>query len=380
MLKNLISRCFTYPKIKLIPAVLEYEVLIIGHNLYSEVIEFLFDFETDIKKNNLLYAHTLEELEKLCVEINAISELEKQTIYKIHLFNSNYYDTSALKQNSLKNTVCFSDQTTLLSKLKKFGSAYFFFLKLLSLFESDLISESICVNSLNKLIFSLLKFESELSFVFTLSLPTLLNNNFQDKLLQLAKLCNTLPEFQELFRKLYCRNYSLNNLTDTPISKKLIRLYDIIKKELSSSTEKYVPKNILVETSAEQLKPTRDFSKYFQEFPLPPTLYFVECSHFFQKYLGEGEKAVTEFFNLRKNSTYNILWIQNIELIGDKNLTCQFAQSLLTTMQIELDGISQISSKNSLVIATTNNPVSKLHYSLTRPGRFDIWLNDRNLC
>lgn len=359
---------------------MEYEIYLIGYNLYCEIIEFLFNFETNIYKNHLLYAHTLDELEKLCIEINSILELEKQIVFRIHLFNAQYYDLNTFKQNSIKNCICLDNQTTLTTKLSKFKSAFPFFQKLMSLFETELISESMFINSINNFLHLLLKFKSDLNFVFAASFTTLLDFNFQNRLVQLARLSNDSTMFQDLFMRLCFRNYSLHSLTNVQVSKKLLRVYDIIRNELIKSGEKeYKQKNILIETSAEQLKPKSDFTQYFQNFLLPPTLYFVECSQFFQKYLGEGEKAVTEFFNLRKNNTYNILWIQNIELIGNKNISCQFAQSLLTTIQIELDGISLAYNKKSLVVATTNDPLNELHYSLTRPGRFDIWLNDLNL-
>ena len=92
-----------------------------------------------------------------------------------------------------------------------------------------------------------------------------------------------------------------------------------------------------------------------------------------QKYIGEGGRMVRELFELAKQKSPSIIFIDEIDSIGSKRLdvaTSGDREVQRTLMQLlsEIDGFENLD--NVKVIAATNRP-ELLDAALLRPGRFD---------
>ena len=92
-----------------------------------------------------------------------------------------------------------------------------------------------------------------------------------------------------------------------------------------------------------------------------------------QKYIGEGGRMVRELFELARQKSPAIIFIDEIDSIGSKRLdvaTSGDREVQRTLMQLlsEIDGFENLD--NVKVIAATNRP-ELLDAALLRPGRFD---------
>ena len=92
-----------------------------------------------------------------------------------------------------------------------------------------------------------------------------------------------------------------------------------------------------------------------------------------QKYIGEGGRLVRELFDLARDKSPSIIFIDEIDAIGSKRLdnsTSGDREVQRTLMQLlaELDGFDSL--QNVKIIAATNRP-ELLDKALLRPGRFD---------
>ena len=92
-----------------------------------------------------------------------------------------------------------------------------------------------------------------------------------------------------------------------------------------------------------------------------------------QKYIGEGGRLVRELFDLAKEKSPAIIFIDEIDSIGSKRLDSSTSgdrevQRTLMQLLSEMDGFE--SNQNVKIIAATNRP-ELLDKALLRPGRFD---------
>ncbi|MGB1436499.1 MAG: AAA family ATPase [Candidatus Thalassarchaeaceae archaeon] len=92
-----------------------------------------------------------------------------------------------------------------------------------------------------------------------------------------------------------------------------------------------------------------------------------------QKYIGEGGRLVRELFDLAKQKSPTIIFIDEIDAIGSKRLDSSTSgdrevQRTLMQLLAEMDGFDD--SSNIKIIATTNRP-ELLDKALLRPGRLD---------
>ena len=103
-----------------------------------------------------------------------------------------------------------------------------------------------------------------------------------------------------------------------------------------------------------------------------------------QKFIGEGGRLVRELFDLAKEKSPSIIFIDEIDSIGSKRLDSSTSgdrevQRTLMQLLSEMDGFE--TKQNVKIIAATNRP-ELLDKALLRPGRFDriieIGLPDRD--
>lgn len=92
-----------------------------------------------------------------------------------------------------------------------------------------------------------------------------------------------------------------------------------------------------------------------------------------QKYIGEGGRLVRELFDLAKQKSPTIIFIDEIDAIGSKRLDSSTSgdrevQRTLMQLLAEMDGFDATS--NIKIIAATNRP-ELLDKALLRPGRLD---------
>ncbi len=96
-------------------------------------------------------------------------------------------------------------------------------------------------------------------------------------------------------------------------------------------------------------------------------------SELVQKYIGEGARMVRELFELAKEKSPSIIFIDEIDSIGAKRLDSitsgdREVQRTLVQLLAEMDGFDP--RGNVRVLAATNRP-DILDPALLRPGRFD---------
>ncbi len=96
-------------------------------------------------------------------------------------------------------------------------------------------------------------------------------------------------------------------------------------------------------------------------------------SELVQKYIGEGARLVRELFELAKEKSPTIVFIDELDAIGAKRLEVATSgdrevQRTLMQLLAELDGFDPIGDVK--LIAATNRP-DILDEALLRPGRFD---------
>ena len=92
-----------------------------------------------------------------------------------------------------------------------------------------------------------------------------------------------------------------------------------------------------------------------------------------QKYIGEGGRLVRELFDLARQRSPAIIFIDEIDAIGAKRLDAATSgdrevQRTLMQLLAEMDGFSEV--RDVKIIAATNRP-ELLDEALLRPGRFD---------
>tara|TARA_B100000902_G_C27259227_1_gene889697 strand:+ start:100 stop:1350 length:1251 start_codon:yes stop_codon:yes gene_type:complete len=92
-----------------------------------------------------------------------------------------------------------------------------------------------------------------------------------------------------------------------------------------------------------------------------------------QKYIGEGGRLVRELFDLARQRSPAIIFIDEIDAIGAKRLDSATSgdrevQRTLMQLLAEMDGFSEVPGVK--IIAATNRP-ELLDEALLRPGRFD---------
>jgi proteasome regulatory subunit len=97
------------------------------------------------------------------------------------------------------------------------------------------------------------------------------------------------------------------------------------------------------------------------------------ASELAQKYIGEGGRMVRELFDLARERSPSIIFIDEIDAIGAKRLDSATSgdrevQRTLMQLLAELDGFDSLSDVK--FIAATNRP-DILDEALLRPGRFD---------
>lgn len=99
----------------------------------------------------------------------------------------------------------------------------------------------------------------------------------------------------------------------------------------------------------------------------------IVASEFVNKYLGEGSRIVRDVFDLAKEKTPAIIFIDEIDAIGTKRMgetqgADREVQRTLMQLLAELDGFD---SRGDIgIIGATNRP-DILDEALLRPGRFD---------
>ena len=92
-----------------------------------------------------------------------------------------------------------------------------------------------------------------------------------------------------------------------------------------------------------------------------------------QKYIGEGGRMVRELFELAREKSPSIIFIDEIDSIGSKRLDTATSgdrevQRTLMQLLAEMDGFDSVDDIK--IIAATNRP-ELLDRALLRPGRFD---------
>ncbi len=96
-------------------------------------------------------------------------------------------------------------------------------------------------------------------------------------------------------------------------------------------------------------------------------------SELVRKYIGEGARLVRELFDLAREKSPSILFIDEIDAIGARRLDLSTSgdrevQRTLMQLLAEMDGFDPLG--NVKIIAATNRP-DILDEALVRPGRFD---------
>jgi proteasome regulatory subunit len=96
-------------------------------------------------------------------------------------------------------------------------------------------------------------------------------------------------------------------------------------------------------------------------------------SELVQKYIGEGARLVRELFEMAKDKSPSIVFIDELDSIGAKRLDVATSgdrevQRTLMQLLAELDGFNSIGEVK--IVAATNRP-DILDEALLRPGRFD---------
>jgi proteasome regulatory subunit len=102
----------------------------------------------------------------------------------------------------------------------------------------------------------------------------------------------------------------------------------------------------------------------------------IVASEFVRKYIGEGARLVREVFELAKEKSPSIIFIDEIDAVAAKRLKSSTSgdrevQRTLMQLLAELDGFE--ARGNVGIVAATNRP-DILDPALLRPGRFDRFI------
>ncbi|KAG5440297.1 hypothetical protein PCANB_001867 [Pneumocystis canis] len=100
------------------------------------------------------------------------------------------------------------------------------------------------------------------------------------------------------------------------------------------------------------------------------SFFFMSGSEFDEMYVGIGAKRVRELFNIAKDRSPSIVFIDELDAIGSKRnpKDSAYIKQTLNQLLVELDGF--LNKEGVVIMAATNFPES-LDPALTRPGRFD---------
>lgn len=114
----------------------------------------------------------------------------------------------------------------------------------------------------------------------------------------------------------------------------------------------------------------------------------VPCTSLIHKELGGSERCVHKLFEAVRAAAPCILVLDGIENIapvrGHDNTSEGTMDRLLSTLLIEMDGVSRVGQSNSgdgiAVIGITHNPISWIDPALLRPGRLEKCIHTEKPC
>lgn len=102
---------------------------------------------------------------------------------------------------------------------------------------------------------------------------------------------------------------------------------------------------------------------------LSSSFFSISAAAVFQMYLGESERVVRELFELARQRSPAVIFIDEIDaMVGKRGQNTGVSERVLSTFLNEMDGVSALN--DVVVVAATNRP-DALDDALMRPGRFD---------
>lgn len=102
---------------------------------------------------------------------------------------------------------------------------------------------------------------------------------------------------------------------------------------------------------------------------LSSSFFSISAASVFQMYLGESERVVRELFELARQRSPSVIFIDEIDaMVGKRGQNTGVSERVLSTFLNEMDGVSSLN--DVVVVAATNRP-DALDEALMRPGRFD---------
>jgi transitional endoplasmic reticulum ATPase len=99
----------------------------------------------------------------------------------------------------------------------------------------------------------------------------------------------------------------------------------------------------------------------------------VQCTDILSKYTGESSKTISELFKKARSSSPCLLFFDQFEAIARSRTeegSSQGSDRMLSTLLIEMDGITNYSDGKIIVLAATNR-IDLLDIAVLRPGRLD---------
>jgi len=102
--------------------------------------------------------------------------------------------------------------------------------------------------------------------------------------------------------------------------------------------------------------------------------YVVKCSDIFSKWVGEAERNLRNLFQTARAEERAVIFFDDCDAIGSgrSNENDVTGKKVLTELLVQMDGADS-DNKNLLLLAATNAPWN-MDGALTRPGRFDQFL------
>jgi len=102
---------------------------------------------------------------------------------------------------------------------------------------------------------------------------------------------------------------------------------------------------------------------------LSSSFFSISAASVFQMYLGESERIVRELFEIARQKSPAVIFIDEIDaMVGKRGTQTGVSERVLSTFLNEMDGISSLSD---VVIVAATNRKDALDEALCRPGRFD---------
>eukprot|EP01080_Neovahlkampfia_damariscottae_P003588 gene3588-6323_t len=100
----------------------------------------------------------------------------------------------------------------------------------------------------------------------------------------------------------------------------------------------------------------------------------VECTELISKYVGESSKSISKLFQKARSCSPCVLFFDQFEAIarkrGNDSSESHSSDRMLSTLLIEMDGISSSSSDQLIILAATSR-IDLLDVAVLRPGRID---------